>query len=1181
MSAAQPSASPTARLQWQASEPSVSAFVAANAGSGKTHVLTQRVVRLLLAGADPGAILCLTYTKAAAAEMAGRVFKTLGQWAVLGEAELAQAIASSQGTRPDSASMARARRLFARALETPGGLNIQTIHAFCERILHQFPFEANVAGHFEVLDETGAAALIAEAREAVLAAAGKDADGLGAALTRLARLKNDQEIEAALKAVIDRREAIRRWMQRARPAGATRPGGVEDAIADLRRELGLGPQESEEAIAAEICRSDDWDEAACRAVCQAIFRLGEAANSIDAGALQALTALIGEIDGEGEAALRLGFFLNQKKDGSWGERSESRRFGKELRKAEPRLDERFGAEAARLLRLRERLSLARTAEASAALLTVGEAILSRYRGLKQARGFLDFDDLIERTKNLLEKEEVAAWVQYKLDAGIDHILLDEAQDTAPEAWKIVEHLAAEFFAGKGAERGTRTLFAVGDDKQSIYGFQGADPTLFSTYRDAFARRANEAGLVFRGVSLRVSFRSVQAVLDAVDAVFDGDLAASVTRLTYEAHQAFREKAPGEVHILPRILRPKREAPENWWQPYDAPAESENRLAETIAEEIARLLKKRRLPSGAPVRAGGIMVLTRKRGSFARAMVRALKARGLPTAGADRIALAEHIIVQDLLALADVMLLPEDDLQLAALLKSPLFAFDDEDLMALLIDGEERRSRASLMQRLGESAEPRHQAAHRRLLRLMALADQVTPFAFFTRLMETDGGRQAFRARMGSEADDVLDLFLTTALRLEEATVPGLQALAATIRAGAGDVKRELSESAAAIRVMTVHGAKGLEADIVFLADTGGQISVHQHRDRLVPVGGGEAPAFLFRQGKDDAAPAQRAHDEAEKKRQEEEYFRLLYVAMTRAKDLLFVCGIRGERTPANAWYETICNALAPEGSEGAERDEAGELKETFIWRGRVPPAPAEAAEEKEDTARQEEPPVALPEWAVKPASPPRLPPQPLRPSRALAEEDPPTGLALPLAAASERARLAAGRGRALHRLLQFLPDWPQAERAEKAANLLARFWPEAGEAARQAALEEAFAVLAEPELAPLFAPGSRAEVPLVGQVETKSGAFALSGRIDRLAVNEKTVFLADYKTGAAPAGPEEADEMALRQIALYGKLLARIYPGRTLRAFLVYTAGPAVLEIAAEQLGAALAPLAITAPGPA
>ncbi|WP_414832351.1 double-strand break repair helicase AddA [Afifella sp. YEN Y35] len=1168
-------ASPTERQQWQASDPAASAWVAANAGSGKTHVLTQRVVRLLLAGADPAAIVCLTYTKAAAAEMSGRVFKMLGEWATLPDAELTEAIARSQGETPRPETLTRARRLFAQALETPGGLNIQTIHAFCERILHQFPFEANVPGHFEVLDETAAEGLLLEARQAVLRAAKSDGSRLGTAFTRLATLRSDQDIEAALAALVAERDRLERWIAWTARKTHTSSEDIDDAIADLRRRMGLEADESEEALCAEICRASEWASGDCRSLCDALS--AEAANRTDEGARGALEAILAHEGGPLEADFRAAFFLTAKPEG-WSTRSESRRFSAAFRRNRDDLDELFSAEAARLQPLRERLSLARTAEATEALLLIGGAILQRYRILKQRRGFLDFSDLILRTRNLLQKPDVAAWVQYKLDAGISHLLVDEAQDTSPDAWAIVERLAEEFFAGESAERRPRTLFAVGDDKQSIYGFQGAEPRLLAELGRKFKTRAEAAAQEFRAVSLGVSFRSTQAVLDAVDTVFDGPLSERVTRLGYQRHQAYRQNVPGRVEIWPRIIRPKGEMPEDWWQPFDAPAESERKLAEEIADEVARLLHpEKRLPSGKAISAGEIMILTRKRGSFARAMVRALKARNLPTAGADRIALADHIIVQDLLALADVVLLPEDDLQLAALLKSPLFGFDDDDLMALAIG----RGRESLFSRLRASEDPRYSQAAERLRHWMAMADQMPPFAFYTRLVEAEGARKAFRARMGSEADDVLDLFLSATLSLERVSPPGLQALAAALREGGGDIKRELSETTDAVRVMTVHGAKGLEADIVFLADTGGQIAAPQHRDALAFIGDDDDPAFIWRQSKEDATPQQREVEAKEAEAARDEYFRLLYVAMTRARDVLYVTGIRGDRTPKDGWYAAIRNALAAEKDGDAEDASDDELAERLHFFGLEPgdgppPAPEERVETPSVTPR------VLPEWAERPAAPAPRPPQPLRPSSALAEEDPPDSAPAPVIAGRSAAmRAAAGRGRAIHRLLQFMPDWPADERQRRGELLLARDWPEAAPADVAAALSEAAGVLAHPDLAGFFAEGSRGEVSLVGEIATSRGTFAVGGRVDRLAVTESAVLLADYKTSLSPpASLAAVDEGMVRQLALYARLLGPLYPGRKVQAALVFTAGPRIFPVSAERLAEALAPLDIAHGGP-
>ncbi len=235
----------TTLAQSRASHPGQSAWVSANAGSGKTHVLTQRVIRLLLAGARPSSILCLTYTKAAASEMSNRVFERLAEWATLDDRELAKRIAAIEQREPDRATLAAARRLFAKALETPGGLKIQTIHAFCEALLHQFPLEANVAGHFNVLDDRAAVTVLAEARRSLLTATSTENDAaLAEAFSQVLSIADESGLEGLIADTVANRHAIREFRQR-----AERAGGLE---ASLRKGLGIGPLES------EISRAEDY-----------------------------------------------------------------------------------------------------------------------------------------------------------------------------------------------------------------------------------------------------------------------------------------------------------------------------------------------------------------------------------------------------------------------------------------------------------------------------------------------------------------------------------------------------------------------------------------------------------------------------------------------------------------------------------------------------------------------------------------------------------------------------------------------------------------------------------------------------------------------------------------------------------------------------------------------------------
>jgi ATP-dependent helicase/nuclease subunit A len=1147
--------------QRDASDPRASAWVIANAGSGKTHVLTQRVIRLLLSGIDPAAILCLTFTKVAAAEMSRRLFESLGEWTLLDDARLAASIAELEGRAPNDGEMRQARRLFAKALETPGGLKIQTIHAFCERLLHAFPFEANVPGQFSVMDDSAAAAALATARSDVMNdAATMPAAALGRAVRTLAEGTADMQIGEALDALIAKREALRRWADNAEsPEGG---GDITDVLADLRRRLELDRDESEESVSREICNALHWSRDDCRGL---VDELSAATNAGDRDACAGLQAILSAEDRAGEADARITFFLT----GELKARSISRRFSTAMRKAKPSLESEFEGECERILRLLRQRDRIRAYDATAALLIVGDAILQAYGRAKRRVGALDFNDLISRTRNLLSRADAAQWVLYKLDRRIEHILVDEAQDTSPDQWMVVQALAEDFFSGAGASAAPRTIFAVGDDKQSIFRFQGADPAMLAEMQRFFQRRVAEAGQPFVPLALNLSFRSTREVLSAVDEVFDASLAGEITASIYTAHASYREKFPGHVVLLPRTVRRKREEPEDWTEPYTAPSAAETKLAERIADEILKI-QNTVLPSGKRLTDGEILILVRRRDAFAAAMNRALRSRQIPTAGADRIPVSTHIAVLDLLALTDVMLLPEDDLQLAACLKSPLLGLGEDDLMRLAAG----RERASLWSALLDATDEPFAGIATKLRRWRGMADQVTPFRFFATLLGPEGGRQRFRARLGGEADDILDTFLSQALAYEAAEPPSLQGFVRFIRANESDIKRETDEAATGVRVMTVHGAKGLEADVVFLADTGGAPVVHQQRDKLVNIGEGrDDPAFLWRRKKEEQPEAQRLADAREDEETEREYLRLLYVAMTRARDVLYVAGMKLLRppeelksSPKQTWYTIVRKALAKD----AELSEDGELAEPYVWpRPLRPPLAAEAEAADEEAVGTE-----TPGWLFRPAPSPVLPPQPLRPSRGLAEPDPIPALA-PASGGAASSELALRRGRAVHLLLELLPVVPAEQRQAVAERLLLREAPHDPEFAA-AIRSEAEAVLADPSLKDILGPESRAELAIVGQIATDHGEYAVSGRIDRMLRDDAGWHIVDFKTNrTVPAAPADADPAYILQLALYRRLLMEMDRGAEVRASLVWTAGPSVMPIPAPLMEQALATLGI------
>ena len=1145
----------TLQTQAAASNPSSSAWVAANAGSGKTFVLSRRVIRLLLAGTDPGRILCLTFTKAAAAEMAGRVFATLATWTKMDDAALAEELRRLEGRSPDAELLATARRLFARALETPGGLKIQTIHAFCERLLHQFPFEANVAGHFAVIDEREAKALTVDARHAVLARAATAPDGiLGQALETVLSVASDMTHEDTVAEFIDKRDRIGAWIATA--------GNLDAAIADLRRRLGLKRDDTVARLRTAIIGKSTFT----RADIVRLVALMQTGAKTDVAAAARLAPWLDASDDEGRAAAYLDFCTTASGD----LRVPAKMVTKAVKDAWDGIADMLDAEIVRLTALLDRIATAVLFESSAAMLRLADAAIGEYARLKQRRGVLDFEDLVVKTVTLLSRSDAAHWVQYKLDRGLDHILVDEAQDTSPRQWQVIRALVEEFFAGAGASDTLRTIFAVGDEKQSIFSFQGAVPAWFSRMQHLLGGAARDGARMWADLELHLSFRSVPAVLQAVDAVFANP--AAFAGLSAEAkppqHDARRMKEPGRVTIWPAIAPPEKPQPEDWATPVDTlGADSpEVQLAKRIASTIRGWLDRGEVLDAPdkdgkprPIRAGEILILTRSRGALTDAINRELKTKGVPIAGADRLMLTEHIAVMDLMALGRVVLLPEDDLSLAALLKSPLIGLSEEALFDLAHGRD-----GSLWDALGRAARTGKgfAEARRRLDGWLAMADRRDPHAFYARILGPERGRAAFLRRLGPEAEDVLDEFLAQTLVYEQSSVATLEGFLDWLVAGETEIRRDTETLRDEVRVMTVHGAKGLEADVVFLVDNGSQPSIASHDPHLLSLDDEEDPLapgpFVWMRSAGQMPEMVVERLRRQRLKAEEEYRRLLYVGMTRARDRLYVVGL-AKRTPEidTRWHALVTSALAPEAKEVRSPD--GELL-ALEWR---PPmaAPAAIGRQEEADAR-----VALPDWATGNAPPPPAEPAHLTPSAAFDEDH----AALPTADGGTAREAALRRGRLIHRLLESLPALPESERASIGAAYLAAFAADMDEAARIALLEEVMAVMQDPAFAPVFVAGSCAEVEIVGRVARASGEAAVAGRVDRLAVTPTQVLIVDYKTNRpAPERLDDVPEAYVAQLALYRTILRRLYPGRAVTAALLWTERPALMAIPAAALDSA------------
>jgi ATP-dependent helicase/nuclease subunit A len=1160
-------------LQRQAADPGANAWVGASAGTGKTKVLVDRVLRLLLGGTRPQGILCLTYTKAAAAEMANRLADKLGGWAVMPQAGLALALAELTGQEPGDATIARARRLFATVLDAPGGITFDTIHAFCQAALKRFPVEAGLPPHFEVMDERDATDMLTEIRRAVMAEAGSAAEGgnpaFAAAFDTVARMANEDAAATLLNTVVGQRERL--------PENFDGPEWTRDHIeAAVCAALNVEPGQTMDDIRAAAGALAPEAAEDLRRIADAMIEKGtrtvQERGEVIAGWLADRPAATPPTDAYISA------FLTQK------QQPLATQATKGVVEAEPDALDVLTREALRLVDMFGAMAAVQVAANTTALLTLAREVLRRYSQAKRDRARLDYNDLILTTDALLSgrgRPDVVAWVLYKLDGGIDHILIDEAQDTSPAQWRLIERLTEEFFAGEGAEHtsgggpgdgpgdgpegeAARTLFVVGDTKQSIYSFQGARPEAFNRKRAAFEARIEAAVQAWRPVDLAVSFRSTGAVLEFVDEMFKDDAARDGVVFDGAAieHISSRAGIAGRVEVWPITLPIKGADAGDWPLPTVAGDGGEDvthqrvRLVRHLAATIKGWIDQKTPLEGRgrPIQAGDILVLVRTRGPFVDELVRALKKADVPVAGVDRMKVAEQLAVQDLIAFAKALLLPQDDLTLATVLRGPLVGLSDDTLFALA-----HGRKDSLWAALGASEAPDARAAYALLSHWLARVDYEPPYELFAALLDAEGGRQRLLTQLGREAEDPIDEFLSLALTYQRLHAPSVQGFLHWVESGNTEIKREQEQARRnEVRIMTVHGAKGLQAPIVILPDTN---TPPGQRDSLLwPAGPEERAVPVWGDKADEAAPVVAARRAADKDRALQEYRRLLFVAMTRAEDRLYVCGwTSGRSTEAkeDSWY-----ALIQRGCDGwldpAPMDFGEGWGETGYIHATGTDAKADAVAPRAAVAPEE-----LPKELRRPPKPEPTPPMPLAPSRP-SEADPPVRSPMD-ADAGDRAATRFKRGLLIHRLLQSLPDLAPADREAAARRFLGRAVHGLDAAAIDALTAETLAVMAHPAAAPLFGPGSVAEAPLAGRI----GDTVISGQIDRLLVEAEVVHIADYKTNRPPPAKEaDVAPAYLRQMAAYRALLREIYPKKTISCSLIWTDGANVMPLSDTVLDA-------------
>jgi len=1100
--------------QMAAADPNMSVWVEASAGTGKTKVLSDRVLRLLLARVEPAKILCLTYTKAAAVEMNERIAKKLSMWAVESDEVLSKELSKLLGNAFNPSNSAEmlsfARTLFAILLDTPGGMKIQTIHSFCQDVLKRFPLEAGVSPYFEVLDDRNAKEILQNIQADLLRLLNdSDNSELYQAVTYLTRNISEYRFPEVMNMITQNRSKIELLLNQYK-------GKISDIVSALENKLHISYQLTPDNIKQFVYDNIDKDKLK---VAIAAFLQG---GSQDIARAETLTKLLNNnfiIDDYDEYK---SIFLTDKGT------IRTRLATKNAIKYCPDILEFMQKSAEDLVDKEKQLAALSVLHTTIAVLQMAKNIINRYNIYKEAYAVLDYEDLIIITRRLLENKDVADWVLYKLDGGIDHVLIDEAQDTSPNQWAIIRALTQEFFAGNGRYDDkvnlARTVFVVGDRKQSIYSFQGADPKEF----DKMYRYFNERIHRFAKIQLDVSFRSTKAVMDCVNTLFASEEARKgvIPDGEHINHLPFRLGDGGQVEILP-LIKTEQSTESNyaWTLPIirEQTISPSNILAKQIAQNIKDMVINKEIlaSQNRPIRYGDFMFLVQQRNAFVEEFVRACKSIGVKVAGVDKLKLLEQIAVQDLISLGKFLLLPTDDLSLAEVLKSPIFGLDDDDLFKLCYNRKNTLFNSIITNNeyisLADS-----------LKKLLNMSGYARPFELFNYILINMKGRQNFISRMGNDVEDVLDEFLNLTLSFEMTHTPTLENFITWIVQDEVIIQKEMEQGEAdTVKIMTVHGSKGLQAPIVILADAA-RIKNKTYNSEIL----WDDDLMYF---PSSAACYEEICTQIKDKQYDmnsDEYRRLLYVALTRAEDRLYIAGYSKDTdAKEESWYKLL------------EKNLKSNIPQALEDKRIIYQVPQENQfDDKENTYYVPEVNLVNYKDLMTPAPMENALSKPYAPSR---DNDDETELvASPLIDNGHFYK----RGTAIHKLLQYISTLAVNNRYQAAQIFLIHELPELSSIEIEKIITEVLKLCETYQN--IFQPNSMAEVPIIGEVEGK----IISAKIDRLVIEDNKIIIVDYKTNRPAAkNLSEVPPLYIKQLQTYKMLLAKMYPKKEIETYILWT----------------------------
>ncbi|MFY9589761.1 UvrD-helicase domain-containing protein [Rickettsia endosymbiont of Halotydeus destructor] len=823
-------------LQRQASDPKYSVWVAASAGTGKTKILTDRVLRLLIKGAEFKNILCLTFTNAAALEMKTRISNKLKNFALAEISTLKEELFSVTGEKPSANEIANAQTLYSKLLNTDTPLNIYTIHAFCQKILKSFPLEGGVTPEFQILD-----------------------DSL-----------------------------------------------LQDIFLQIKSDIYLNPKHSSFinfllSNFHETTIQDIFDEIITQKIkFKKLFTLEQPQTNNESLTAKQLLVMYDTVR---SLLTKYSLNINPKelfftKDGS----KRKNIFSRELQKQYPKLLVELENISTEIYRLDQLSKIEEVTYYSALLINFAQIFLKKYEQYKLDNNFLDYDDLIYYTQLLLNNDNME-WVLHKLEDDITHILIDEAQDTSPGQWEIISAIITEFNATVNPDS---SIFVVGDEKQSIFSFQGANLTVFNNVNNVLKNNLITANRKFKNITLDLSYRSTEEILQLVHKVFkqikiDNPTLFISDNPLISSFRKINKSHSGSVELWPLVIA--EEKTELFWplpEDHNKLLSSIELLIHKITDFIKTQLKSKKiLPStGKEIMERDFMILVRKRDEFSNKLINHLKQSGLNVEGSDRVTLKENLSVMDLTSIAKFVLLPDDDLNLASLLKSPIIGMSEQQLYELALNRGENSLWATLFNNI-----LLYKEFYLKLSYLIEIYQTSNAGNFFLSVINNLNLRETLNITNGADSDDAINELLSLSADYAHKIDNSLQGFIAWFENNDIKIKRDIEHSDK-IRIMTVHGSKGLQSPVVILCDN---TIMPINRNKFIWTEDGE----MFFSTKTNSSPDFFKELKAQEQQKDiQEYIRLLYVAMTRAEDHLIICGYSNKiKIPENCWYGLVAKVM--------------------------------------------------------------------------------------------------------------------------------------------------------------------------------------------------------------------------------------------------------------------------------